>query len=134
MMNKFTTKDIRIWALVMTVALGVVGTIQILIWGHTRTAIIFWALGAAFLLPGLIYPAALTPIFKFWLKLAAALAWFNTRLILGLSFFLVFTPMGLILRLLRKDLIKEKWDKQAASYWIERPPTPFDRTRYEKQY
>ncbi|HEX7343019.1 MAG TPA: SxtJ family membrane protein [bacterium] len=134
MTTKITPKDIRLWALVMTAALAVVGTVQLLIWHHQRAAVIFWILGGIFFVPGLLFPSVLTPIFKLWLKLAAALAWFNTRLVLGLTFFLVFTPIGLILRLFRKDLIKERFDPQAKSYWIDRPSAPFDRTRYEKQF
>lgn len=134
MKQRITPKDIRLWALVMTAALTVVGAVQLLIWHHVRTATIFWIIGAIFFVPGLLFPLALTPIYKLWLKLAAALAWFNTRLILGLMFFLVFSPIGLILRLLRVDLIKEKWDPQARSYWIDREAASFDPSRYEKQY
>jgi len=134
MTPKITAKDIRLWALVMAAALAVVGTVQFLIWHHQRAAVILWILGAIFFVPGLLFPLVLTPIFKLWLKLAAALAWFNTRLILGLTFFLVFTPIGIVLRIMRKDLIKKRFDPKAKTYWIDRPAMPFDRTRYEKQY
>ena len=134
MMAKYTTKDIRLWALVMTAALTVVGFIQILIWSHQRAALIFWIVGALFLISGLLFPLALKPIYRGWLKFAEALALINTRLILGLMFFLVFTPIGLLLRLFGKDLIKERWDGNARSYFVEREKVPLDRTRYEKLY
>lgn len=131
---KIKSKDIRVWALVFTGALIVVGSVQFLLWQHQRAATICWILAACFLLPGLLVPSALTPIYKGWLKFAALLAWVNTRLILGLTFFLVFTPLGILMRLLGKDLIKERWEAKATSYWIEKEKIPFDRTRYEKQY
>ena len=134
MKAEFTPREIRIWAIVMTTVLTVVGGVQYLIWGHERAALIFWILATAFLLPGLLFPAALKPVYRLWLKFAAALAWFNTRLILTLAFSLVFAPIGLILRLLRADLIKERWDPDASSYWVDRPDKPFDRSNYEKQY
>ncbi|RJP76406.1 MAG: hypothetical protein C4524_10025 [Candidatus Zixiibacteriota bacterium] len=132
--HKITARDIRVWTLVMAAALTVVGLAQYFFWGHVRAATILWILAAAFLLPGLTIPMALKPLYKLWIRFALALAWFNTRLILSLTYFLIFTPIGLILRLLGKDLIKEKWDPQAATYWIDRPQAPFDPARYEKQY
>ena len=129
-----TKKDIRTWALVLAAAFTVVGGVQYLGWGHVRTATIFWILAAFFLLSGLLIPTILKPIYWLWLKFAAALAWFNTRLIMGLMFFLVFTPIGLVLRLLRIDLIKQRWDSKASSYWIPRSDDPFDPSRYENQY
>ena len=129
-----TKKEIRLWALVMAAILFIVAGIQYLIWAHTRTATVFWLLCAFFLLFGLIAPGALKPIYKLWLKFAAVLAWVNTRLILGLMFYLVFTPIGLILRLLRVDLIKQRWDRDASTYWIRRPSKTFDPANYERQY
>ena len=134
MAAKSTKKEIRLWALVMAAILFVIAGIQYLIWAHTRTATVFWLLCAFFLLFGLIMPGALKPIYKLWLKFAAVLAWVNTRLILGLMFYLVFTPIGLLLRLLRVDLIKQRWDRDASTYWIRRPSKTFDPTNYEKQY
>jgi hypothetical protein len=134
MKSKITPREIRVWALVMTTVLTAIGIIQHLIWVHTRAAAIFWIIAALFFLPGLLFPTALKPVYRIWLIFAAGMAWFNTRLILGLTFFLVFTPVGIVLKLLGKDLIKEKWDRQATSYWIERTDEPFDPSRYEKQY
>lgn len=134
MNTKYTSKEIRIWALVMAAILTAVGAIQFIVWGHLRTANTFWILAVVFLSLGLIYPMLLKPIYWGWLKFAAALAWVNTRLILGVIFYLVFTPVGLILRLMRKDLIKQRWDANANSYWIKRPDEQFDPSRYEKQY
>jgi hypothetical protein len=134
MTSKVTPKEIRVWALVMTAVLAAIGVVQYLVWSHTRAASIFWIIAALFFLPGLLFPLALKPVYRLWLILAAGLAWFNTRLILSLTFFLIFTPLGIILKLLGKDLIKEKWDRQAASYWIERPDEPLDPSRYEKQF
>ncbi len=134
MTGQFTKKEIRTWALIMSVILIAVGAIQYFVWDHVRTAAVFWVLSAIFLTSGLLFPFVLRPVYRGWLKFAAALAWFNTRLIMGLIFYLIFSPIGLILRLLRVDLIKQRWDSEAKSYWIKRPDDPFDPSRYEKQY
>jgi hypothetical protein len=68
------------------------------------------------------------------MKFAALLAWVNTRLILGLFFYLVLTPVGVILRLMGKDLLDEKIDRSASSYWIKRDQAITDRSRYERLF
>ncbi len=134
MTQKHSTREIRQWALVMTAALTLVGILWQFVFHRPQAAQVFWIIAAAFLLPGLIWPGALKPIYPAWLKFSEALGWFNTRLILTLTFFLVFSPIGLVLRLLGKDLIKERWDRRAASYWIDLPEKPFDPDKYENQY
>ena len=53
-------------------------------------------------------PIIIRPVFKLWLKVAHAVGWFNTQILLSIVFILVFIPTGLVMRLLRKDLIKRK--------------------------
>ena len=60
--------------------------------------------------------------------------WLTTRLILALTYYLVITPIGLLLRLFGKDALQRKIDPGADSYWIEREPEPLDRERYKKQF
>jgi len=80
-----------------------------------------------------VAPMALLPLFRLWVRFAMFLGWLNTRLILGLVFYLMITPLGLIIRLAGTDLLDEKIDKKAESYWKKRPPAPGP-ARYEKSY
>lgn len=73
-------------------------------------------------------------IFALWMKLVAVLAWINTRLILTVVFFLVFTPVGIILRLLRNDPLERKFEKKGSSYWKEKERREFNPLNYEKQF
>ncbi len=93
-----------------------------------------WALGAAvfFWVTGLVGYPVLKPVYIGWMKFAYVLGWINTRLFLGLFFYLILTPMGLLLRLLGKDLLDEKIDKNAATYWKKREPV--DPSRYERLF
>ena len=68
------------------------------------------------------------------MKFAHALGWINTRLLLGLFFYLVLTPAALILRLLGKDLLHQQVDRSAPSYWIKREPVQLDPERYERLF
>ena len=61
----------------------------------------------------------LTPLNKLWFKLGILLGNFITPIIMGIIFFFVVTPTGIIMKLLRKDLIKLKKNND-DSYWIEK--------------
>ena len=84
--------DIRIWALVIS--------------------IIFFVLG-------LINSKILTPLNRLWFKVGIFLGNFIAPIVMGIIFFLVVTPTGIIMKLLGKDLIKLKKSNE-KSYWIEK--------------
>lgn len=83
------------------------------------------ALAALFLAAGLLAPAVLKPLNRLWFKLGLLLARIMNPIIMGLLFYGVFTPFGLVMRLFGKDLLRLKLDREAPSYWIRRtPPGP----------
>ncbi|HLA40891.1 MAG TPA: SxtJ family membrane protein [Candidatus Glassbacteria bacterium] len=92
------------------------------------------ALGGFLLLSGLSVPGLLKWPFRLWMKMAAGLGWFNTRLILTLAFYLVIAPMGFLLVLLGKRPLPTGFDREAKSYWIKREHKPFDPARCEKHF
>jgi hypothetical protein len=94
----------------------------------------FLAAAAIFLLAGLVAYPVLRPVYIGWMKFAFVLGWINTRILLGLMFFLVFTPIGLILRLTGKDLLDQKIDRSAKSYWVKRERKEFDPKQYERLF
>ncbi len=79
------------------------------------------------------YPV-LKPLYSGWMAFAFALGWVNTRLLLGLFYYLVVTPIGVVLRLTGKDLLGRKIDRGAESYWIERKEEVRDMKRYERMF
>jgi hypothetical protein len=62
-------------------------------------------------------PVSLKYFYIVWLKLAYLLSWFNTRLLLCVIFYCIFTPIGLFMRLFRIDLLERKFDNAFDSYW-----------------
>ena len=72
-----------------------------------------------FLILGLINSKILSPLNKIWFKFGIYLGKIISPIIMGIIFFLVVTPIGLIMRLLKKDLINLKYN-QNESYWIEK--------------
>jgi len=92
-----------------------------------------WALilAAVLILPALIFPRSLRPFYQGWMKVGALLGWINTRIILGIIFYLVFFPIGLILRLLGKDPMNRKFDSEATTYRVARQPRPESHMKHQ---
>ena len=72
-----------------------------------------------FLILGLLNSKILAPLNKIWFKFGILLGKIVSPLIMGIIFFLVVTPIGFIMRLLGKDVLNLKYNKN-KSYWIEK--------------
>lgn len=90
-------------------------------------------IAAVFLALALVAPRLLAPIEWAWMKLAMVLNFIMTRVLLTLVFFLAVTPIGLIFKLLRKDLLGKRFDPKASTYWIP-PEEDGPWTRPDKPY
>lgn len=75
---------------------------------------------------------AAAALYRYWMRFAHLLGWVNTRIILTLFYGILFVPLGLILKLLRKDLLDQSFHDQ-ESYWTKRELV-LDRERYLKPY
>ena len=80
-----------------------------------------WSLviSIVFLILGLLNSKILFPLNKIWFKFGILLGKIISPLIMGFIFFVVVTPIGLLMRLFNKDLINLKFNK-SKSYWIEK--------------
>lgn len=83
---------------------------------------------------GRFAPALLLPFQKAWMALGLVLGFFVSRIILVILFYGVVTPIGLVMRLLGRDILDERIDRAATTYWKKRAPAPHDPKRYEQQY
>jgi len=72
-----------------------------------------------FLVLGVANSKLLSPLNKLWFKFGIILGKFISPIIMGIIFFLVVTPIGLIMRILRKDVLNLKYSNN-KSYWIEK--------------
>ena len=90
----------------------------------------WWSLGvsAAFLALALVRPALLAHLNRLWLRFGLLLHRVTSPIILFLMYVVAIVPMGLILRVLGKDLLRLRGDRTAESYWIERTPGPAPET------
>jgi hypothetical protein len=86
-----------------------------------------WALviSLLFLILGILNSTVLTPLNLIWFKFGIFLGKIISPLVMGIIFFLVVTPIGLILRLCGKDVLNLKKNKK-ETYWINKPTTKND--------
>ena len=76
-------------------------------------------LALLFLILGLINSKILTPLHRLWIKLGYFLGYFVSPIIMGMIFFLIISPVGIIMRLFGKDTLMKKYSKK-STYWIQR--------------
>jgi hypothetical protein len=72
-------------------------------------------------------------IYDFWMRAAEPIGHTLSIVMLVLAFYLVFMPVGLIMRLLGKDPLSRAFDRQAGTYWVEHNPAA-EPERYFKQF
>ncbi len=110
----------------------IVGVVGILLWPGFLSGALLSVTGM--LLAGIAMPRMLTGPYRVWMTFALVLGYIMTRTVLGLVFFLVVTPLGLIMRLLGRDPMNRKLNPDAPTYWIQREKEENSRERLEKLY
>ncbi|MBI1924667.1 sxtJ [Candidatus Poribacteria bacterium] len=127
-------KRLRQFGLLVGGIFALIGFWQLYRGHHETVRIVLWSLGGFLIGAGLIAPTILAPIYVAWMKLAFILGWVNSRILLSIIFFLLFTPIALVLRLLGRDALDRRIEKQATSYWRERQPIKSIQEHCERQY
>ncbi|MFH1621875.1 MAG: hypothetical protein ABIA97_01995 [Candidatus Omnitrophota bacterium] len=69
-----------------------------------------------------------------WMRCVSVIGMIITGILMILIFYLIFTPVGIFLRIIRKDVLHLKQDKKLKTYWIDKPQITFEKTNYEKQF
>jgi hypothetical protein len=110
----FTDRDGRRFAFPVGTAFFVLAAV--LWWREHETPMwVMAALGTALYAAGLVAPGRLGPVYSGWMKLALAISKVTTPIFMGVVYFLVFTPAGLIMRAVGKRPIVHRLEN--GSYW-----------------
>jgi hypothetical protein len=83
----------------------------------SNTSVILSIVGGIFTLFALVAPLKLRSVERAWMKFGEKISSVMTPVILTLTFFIIITPMGLLMRLFGKDLLQLKLDRGSKSYW-----------------
>ena len=129
-MQKQNIKDIKLFGLSFAIILSLISiklfkSAKLFYKNIIGIAVIFFALS-------IFVPKVILPIYKIFRLFAYIINWLISNIALILIFYLVFTPIGLFLRLIGKDLLD--LEKSAEeSHWIKKPEV-FLKDRYIKQF
>ena len=106
------------FGIVFAILFSLIGFYPLLHGGNVR----LWALAVALILLALAFlaPKTLSVLNKLWFKLGMALGAVVAPIVMALVYFMTVVPTGLLIRLTGKDLLREKLDRNAKSYWIKR--------------
>jgi hypothetical protein len=101
---------------------------------HRPVAAVAAAVAALTLGPvGLLRPKALRHVFVAWMVAAFPIGWLVSHLLLAVAFYGLFTPVGLVFRVIGRDSLSLRRSPTARTYWREKP-TVTDVTRYFRQF
>ena len=99
---------------------------------HPTRAAVVAALGGALALAGLAIPARLGPVFRGWMRLGHAISRVTTPIVLGIVYFLVILPFGVVRRALGKNALVRP--ETAGGFWVDRNPIPGPRSDLQRQF
>ena len=98
-------------------------------WRHE--AVRLWAVvpGTLLIAAGVVIPSLLREIYKAWMFIGHILGWINTRIILGIVFYGIVTPMGIVMKMMGRDPMRRKFDPEATTYRGVREARPVSHMR-----
>ena len=116
-MDDIKTSSNRSFGIVFFVVFLIISLYPII----NNESIRLWSLiiSLIFLILGIFNSSLLSPLNKLWFKFGIFLGKIISPVIMGIIFFLVVTPIGIIMRLIGKDVLNLKYNN-SKSYWIEK--------------
>lgn len=101
--------------------------------GRLAVVVTLGSASFALVLIGLCFPSLARSFHLWWMRLALALGYLNSRVLLSLMFYGVFTPYGLVSRLVKRDPLQRR-GPQRESYWIPRRTTRQTKEQFERLF
>ena len=116
--------DLKIFGLIWSFIFGAIAIYPLFSGGE----IVYWSLyvSAVFLSSAIVYPQIYKIVYFYqsWIALGDVMGKVNSKIIIFVLFYLLFFPIGMILKIFRKDLLGKKLDPKAKSYFIDRREQP----------
>ena len=128
--TRLTAAEGRKFGITVGIAFLVLGTL-IYFWRHKETAgAVLGGLGAVLVVAALVVPSHLGPVKRAWMGLAHAISKVTTPVFMGIVFFVVMTPIGLLMRLFgRRPLVHRE---RSGGFWA--APASGGRSDIERQF
>ena len=121
--HQATDKELRQFGLLVGGAFAVIGLWPVVFRGESLR---LWAmvLGGLLIVLGGTVPQSLKQVHRGWMKIGHVLGAINTKIILGIVYYGLITPMGLVMRFMGKDPMHRVLDKKVITYRVVRDPRP----------
>ena len=126
---RLTPREGRKFAFTVGIAFLVFGAISA--WrGHELPPRILWTLGGILLFAGLVIPSRLGPVYRGWMRLGLAIGRVVSPIVVGAMYFVVVTPVGVVLRLLGRNPLRHR--ERNGGFWM--PAASNGRSDLETQF
>ncbi|MCP5142322.1 MAG: hypothetical protein H6926_06810 [Chromatiales bacterium] len=106
----------RSFGLLFTIVFSAVGT-----WRYLRddewSYYLWFGIAAVFLVLGLANAGILTPLNRLWMRFGLLLGMIVSPIVLGVIYFVMIAPIGLFMKLIKRDAMKRKLEPDAQTYW-----------------
>ena len=126
-------RELLVFGILLGLFAALVGALCRFRFGAPGVARTVWIAGAAVVGLYFVLPPLRRPLYLGWIYAAFPIGWVVSHLVLAAIYYLVFTPIGLILRAAGKDPMTRAFDRSAQSYWVEHDPHK-DLRRYVRQF
>jgi len=130
MVQVTTRKELRQFGLLVGTVFTAIGLWPLVFRGEPVRV---WAIvgGGLLILCGGILPSILAPIYKGWMWIGHILGWINTRILLGIVFYGLVTPIGLIFRMMGKKSMRDGYVESGSTYRVVRTPRPRSHMKFQ---
>lgn len=128
-----TPRELRQFGLLWIVFFALIAGWRWYTGGSLETSLWIWGVAVAVAALGFAILPFMRLVFLGMTYLAFPIGWTVSHIVMALVFFLVLTPIGLIMRLGGRDSLQRRYDRNADSYWHPLPPEN-DSKRYFRQF
>ena len=128
--HRFQVKELRQFGLMVGGVFSIIGLWPMFLRGDPLR---LWAvvLGSLLILLGSLVPTWLAPVHRGWMWVGHVLGWINTRIILGVIFYGLITPIGIAFRMLGKDTMRQSFSDTSSTYRVNRQPRPRSHMKFQ---
>jgi hypothetical protein len=131
-MSKIVAPTDRRFGLTFAAIFAVIGTW--FTWRANQVGVPLLGVALAFAVIALVAARLLHPLNVAWMRLGILLNKVVSPVVLGAIFFLVFTPVSLLFRIIGRDALKRTYEPELTSYWVERTPPGPDGKSLPRQF
>lgn len=126
-------RELRQFAVISLFGFALIGLVLWWRFEARTAATVLWTLAPLVGVVGLVVPPAIKPLYVGMMVAGYPIGFVVSHVVLGITFYLVFTTIALIFRLIGRDPLHRTFDPAAETYWITRKPTT-DARRYFRQF